>query len=133
MPKTPSLGDLTSKVLDLLRTDWRAQAVATLLVALGILQWFSLIDVWGFIYRYQALCGTVLTGFFGFLTVNRTLRTNAENAQKQKDRERGQEAAAVEQALRAELIVIGGALKLEQSVLKSFEARNVYTITAQTG
>jgi|SRR5215468_2647186 len=127
---------MLQKVKEIVQTDHRLHWAAAVFVALVLLH---LIGLGQFIKDYQALLGTLITGLFGFWTVNKTMRENAANAQmqlrenaanvqKQKDREIEHDRIAVRAAIRAELVVMNKQLTLKLNSWKETEAKNNYVV-----
>lgn len=118
------------RIQQALETDRRYQA-ATGLVVLGFAvaaQLLGWVDVAKFIKDYQALIGTVVGALLVVWNVNTTLRTNAENAQKQKEREVEQERTAVRAAIRAELTALHRDLAARVTTLKSMQKEGNFAV-----
>ena len=125
----PSLPDLAKAAWAIFRRDGRVHLALILAAIIVDVHVFGFADVSSFIQKYQALIGTVLTGTLGFWTVNKTLRTNAENAQLQRDRELAHEVKSIKTILIAELSVMQGRLGEMKRVDADEVAEGKYTVS----
>ena len=120
---------------EVLLSDWRwliGEVGLGVLVVLIALHATGLVDVARCIQDYQLLIGTLVgmgaTGAVGFWAVTTTLRSNAENALAQREREIELERVGARAMIMAELMVMHEGLSTMHQVCMEGRKRNNFTV-----